>query len=54
MDCTLIHHPRTATTTVESGACTRTVAEPDGIRGVHAAAALYTAAGYTVTVRVVR
>jgi hypothetical protein len=54
MDCTLIHHPRTATTTICDAAGTRTVEEPDGIRGVHAAAALYTAAGYTVTLRVAR
>jgi hypothetical protein len=54
VDCTLIHHPRTATTTVCDAAGTRTVAEPDGIHGVHAAAALYSAAGYAVTLRVAR
>jgi hypothetical protein len=50
----LTHHPRTATTTITDAAGTRTVAEPDGIHGVHAAAALYTAAGYRVTLRVAR
>jgi hypothetical protein len=54
MHVSLIHHPRTATTTVSDAAGTRTVAEPDGIRGVHAAAALYSAAGYTVVLRVAR
>jgi hypothetical protein len=54
MHVSLIHHPRTATTTVSDAAGTRTVAEPDGIHGVHAAAALYTAAGYTVTLRIAR
>jgi hypothetical protein len=54
MDCTLIHRPRTATTTIVDGGRTRTVAEPDGIAGVCAAVVLYSAAGYRVTVRVSR
>jgi hypothetical protein len=54
MHVSLTHHPRTATTTIADAAGTRTVTEPDGIHGVHAAAALYSAAGYTVTLRVAR
>lgn len=54
MNCTLTHRLSTARTRVEHDGRSRIVAEPDGIAGVCAAVVLFTAAGYTVAVRVSR